>query len=135
MKEFLIRILATLIVVVLAMSCKKYSTGGMYLPNDRKFRFQLYTNKDFSDDTTVINFSIFIKKANNILFDSVLASMQIKEIPDSTHKLTIDKIVSVNDNIDLAAGFRYEIENVGNSSYTDTSKAGNPFKIIDFAFQ
>ncbi|MFI5185773.1 MAG: hypothetical protein ACHQF0_03565 [Chitinophagales bacterium] len=135
MKIYFIRILAILTITVMAMSCKKYSSGGILYPaNDRKIRFQLYTNKDFSGNTSVINFSIFIRDTIGVLFDSSIASMQIKDIPDAAHKLVIEKTVPGNDHSDLAAGFRYEIENVGNSSYTDTSKAGNAFKIIDFAF-
>ena len=61
--------------------------------------------------------------------------MQIKDIPDAAHKLVFEKTVTGNYNEDLAAGFRYEIHDVGNSQYIDTSKAGNTFKIIDFAFQ
>ena len=61
--------------------------------------------------------------------------MQIKDIPGAAHKLVIEKTVPGNNNADLAAGFRYEIENVGQSGYTDTSRAGNMFKVIDYAFQ
>ena len=59
--------------------------------------------------------------------------MRIEDIPDAFHKLVIEKTVS--DNSDIAAGFRYEIHDVGTSSYVDTSKAGNLFKVIDYAFQ
>lgn len=136
MKKNLSRILATLTVVLAAMSCNKdnSSAGTIYPVVERKFHFQLYTNQDFSANASVINFSLFIKKANGTIFDSSLASMQIKDIPDAAHKLVFEKTVTVSD-IDLAAGFRYEIHDVGNSQYIDTSKAGNTFKIIDFAFQ
>jgi hypothetical protein len=137
MKKFLIRISAALIVVFIAASCKKdYSPGGVIHPvNERKIRFQLYTNKDFSGNSSVINFSLFIRDANKILLDSALAPMLIKDIPDGAHKLVIEKTVAGNDNSDLAAGFRYEIQNIGNSWYIDTSKAGNTFKVIDYDFQ
>jgi len=102
---------------------------------ERKFRFQLYTNEDFSNETSVIKFSIFIRNAHTTLFDSSLAPMQIKDIPDVAHKIVIEKTVSGNGNTDLSAGFHYEIENVGHSGYIDTSKAGNAFKVIDYAFQ
>jgi hypothetical protein len=125
-------------VVVIASSCKKqYSSAGTVYPvntvAERKIRFQLYTNNDFSTDTSVINFSIFIRNANRTLFDSALTSMQIKDIPDALHRLVIEK--TVTDNSDLAAGFNYDIHNVGISWYIDTSRAGNPFKTIDFPFQ
>lgn len=105
----------------------------MYPVNSRTIRFQLYTNQDFSGNTSLISFSLFIRNTNKTILDSSLASMQIKDIPDEAHKIVIEKTVS--DNSDLAAGFRYEIQNVGNSSYTDTSKAGSMFKVIDFSFQ
>ena len=137
MKKFIVTISAVCLVVVSMMSCKKkYPSVNEMLPStERKISFQLYTNQDFSANTSVINFSVFIRKANNILFDSALAPMQIKDIPNAAHKLIVEKAVRDNDNSDLVAGFRYEIENVGHSGFTDTSKAGNPLKVIDFAFQ
>ena len=129
-----IRIFAAIAVVFVLASCKKYSSGNMIYPAaERKIRFELYTNQDFSGDASVINFSIFIRNSNRTLFDSTLASMRIQDIPDALHKIVIEK--TVNDNYDLAAGFRYEIHDVGTSAFIDTSKAGNPFKIIDYSFQ
>ncbi len=135
MKKFSIGIFTVLAIVVIVTSCKKYSLPGVTNPREeRKIRFQLYTNKNFSENNSIIHFSIFIRNAGRVtLFDSAFAPMQIKDIPDSAHKLVIEK--TVHDNYDLAAGFNYEIENVGNSWFIDTSKAGNAFKIIDFAFQ
>ena len=135
MKIFSISIVALLIVT--AESCKKTypSTDGGDPGNARKIRFQLYTDKDFSRETSVIKFSIFIRNTRTTLFDSSLAPMQIKDIPDAAHKLVIEKTVQGNDNSDLAAGFHYEIQNVGHSGYIDTSKAGNALKVIDYAFQ
>ena len=131
--KFLASFLA-MIVVVITPGCRKYASAPVVLA-DRKIRFQLYTNKDFSDDSSVIAFAIFIKDKNGILLDSALAPMQIREIPNSAHKLVIEKTVAENNNWDLAAGFRYEIQNVGFSGYIDTSKAGNQLKVIDYAFQ
>ncbi|HEV8285139.1 MAG TPA: hypothetical protein VGQ09_12565 [Chitinophagaceae bacterium] len=131
MNKFSIRILAALAIVTIMASCKKDYPSS----SGRKFRFQLYTNQDFSDNTSLINFSVFIRTANRTIFDSTLAPMQIKDIPDAANKLIFEKTVTGNDNVDLAAGFRYEIQDVGISWYIDTSKAGNPLKIIDFAFQ
>ena len=123
--------------VVLATSCTKQysSSGGNYPPTSRKIRFQLYTNQDFSTDNAVIHFSIFIKNGDRVLLDSALATMQIKDIPDFAHKIVIEKAVTGYDNVDLSAGFQYEIENVGFSWFIDTSRAGNPLKVIDYAFQ
>ena len=137
MKKNLILVLATITVVVILASCKKYdsSPGTGYPGNGRKIRFQLYTKKDFSGETSVINFSLIIKNANRTLLDSALAPMQIKDIPDEAHKLIFEKTITGNDNSDLVVGFDYEIQNVGNSWYRDTSKAGTSFKIVDYAFQ
>jgi hypothetical protein len=134
MKIFLISVFALTIVIM--ESCKKtYPVTDEGNANGRKIRFQLYTSKDFSGETAVIEFSIFIRNEHTTLFDSSLASTQIKDIPDAAHKLVIEKKVSGNNDSDLAAGFHYEIQNVGYSWYTDTSKAGNALKVIDYSFQ
>lgn len=117
-------------------SCKKNPPANDRGPDmERTVRFQLYTNQDFSGESTVIKFSVFIRDAHTTLFDSSLAAMQIKDIPDAAHKLTIEKTVVTNVNADLSAGFHYEIESVGHSGYADTIKAGNVSKVIDYAFQ
>jgi hypothetical protein len=125
------------LLMVVGESCRKTypSTEGEDPGIDRKFRFQLYTAKDFSAETSTIKFSIFIRNAHTTLFDSSFAPMQLKEIPAATNKIITEKIVSGNGNADLSAGFHYEIENVGRSGYIDTSRAGNAFKVIDYSFQ
>lgn len=136
MKKKLTLISTILFCVVLATSCsKQYSTSGGNYPVSRKFRFQLYTNQDFSNNNSVIHFSIFIKNGSTKILDSSLATLQIKDIPDSAHKIVIEKTVTGNYSGDLSAGFLYEIENVGYSWFIDTSKAGNSLKVIDYAFQ
>lgn len=137
MKRVFACTIAGLILTMIIVSCKKYSLPGIYTnpASQRKVRFQLYTNKNFSEDHHTINFSLFIKHAREILFDSALAPMEIKGIPDAEHKLVIEKTIWVNNNSDLAAGFNYEIQNVGTSFFLDTMKAGNTFKIIDYSFQ
>ena len=126
------------VLLILALaSCKKtYPASETIEPGiERTIRFQLYTNQDFSGETSIIRFSIFIRNAHTTIFDSSLAMMQIKDIPDAAHKLVFEKTVTGNGNSDLSAGFHYEIENVGYSGYIDTSRAGNVFKVIDYAFQ
>jgi hypothetical protein len=125
------------LLIVGTESCKKTypATDGGDPGIERTIRFQLYSEKDLSNETGVIKFSIFIRNSHKTLFDSSFASMQIKDLPDAAHKIVIEKTVSGNGNVDLAGGFSYEIENVGNSWYIDTSKAGNAFKVIDYAFQ
>ena len=135
MKIFSISIVVLLIVTM--ESCKKTypSSDGENPGTGRKVLFQLYTDKDFSAETSIIKFSIFIRNARTTFFDSSFASMQIKDIPDAAHKIVIEKTVFGTGNADLAAGFNYEIQNVGNSWYIDTSRAGNVLKVIDYAFQ
>jgi hypothetical protein len=117
-------------------SCKKNDPSTDEDPGiQRTIRFQLYTNQDLSDDNSGIKFSIFIRNTHKTLFDSTFAPIQIKNIPDAAHKIIIEKTVTVSGNVDLSAGFHYEIENVGHSGYIDTIKAGNAFKVIDYAFQ
>jgi len=135
LRGILIHISAILAVTLIAVSCKKNnSTSDIAIPaQNRTFRFELYTNQNFATNSSVINFSIFIKNAHKTLFDSSLAAIQIKDIPDFTHKIIIEKTVA--DNSDLAAGFRYEIPGVGISWHIDSSKAGNELKVIDYSFQ
>src|SRR5215467_12465609 len=85
---------AVVFLMIVLDSCKKTNPSGENPGIERKIRFQLYTNEDFSDETSVITFSIFIKKAQTTLFDSSLAPMQLKDIPDSTHKIVIEKTIS-----------------------------------------
>ncbi len=133
MKILFITIVALLVTME---SCKKtYPSNDGGDPNvERTIRFQLYTDKDFSGETSVIKFSVFIRDEHTTLFDSSLAPMQLKDIPGIANKLIVEKTVHGNGNADLAAGFHYEIENVGHSGFTDTSKAGNKLKVIDYAF-
>jgi len=134
MKFFFVTVVALLSVI--GQSCKKThpSTGGESLSSERKIRFQLYTDKDFSNENSVIKFSIFIRDAHTTLFDSSLSPMKLQDIPDAAHRIVIDKMVLGDNNADLAAGFHYEIQNVGHSGYIDTSRAGNELKVVDYAF-
>ncbi len=112
-------------------SCKK-EQSPVRLP-DRKITFLLYTTKDFSADAHIINFRLNIRNATHTLFDSALAPMKIKDIPNAASKLMFQKIV--NETGDLAVGLRYTINDVGNSSFTDTCSAGELFKVVDYDFR
>lgn len=102
----------------------------------RKIRFSLSTDKDFSDNNGNITFTLSIRKTTNqILWDSVLPPMKIKDIPNPGNKLVVEKWVPGNDGSLLNVGFYYAIENVGYSWFLDTSKAGETFKMIDFNFR
>jgi hypothetical protein len=133
-------ILAILFVstMLIETSCRKQTVDpATYSPAViRKIQFTLYTQNDFSDNNENITFALFIQNSRNqILLDSPLTSMKIKDIPDFTHKLVIEKPVPNNDASLLKVGFKYSIENVGNSWHFESFKAGEVFKIVDFNFQ
>jgi len=124
--------------ILVGTSCKKQIMDP--IPGNpevlRKIQFALYSDKDFSNDNGNITFTLSIQKlTSQVLWDSVLPQMKIKDIPDVAHKLVIEKLVPNNDNSLLKVGFRYAIENVGSSSHWDSSNAGETFTIVDFNFQ
>jgi hypothetical protein len=124
--------------ILIGTSCNKQD--GYQTPNNpgppRKIQFRLYTDHDFTGNSDKITFTLTIQTAaNKVLWDSVLSPMKISEIPDAAHKLVIDKLVPNNNNSLLKVGFLYSIENVGNSWFYDSSKAGETLKIVDFNFQ
>ncbi len=146
MKINFVNVCLLLTLCITIASCKKDGSNGNPIPpgSGRTVRFLLYTDQDFSNNNSVIHFSVFIKKgsvyvfdttASNLLFDSAFAPIQIKDIPDPEHKIVVEKKVVGYDDADLTAGFVYEIENVGSSWHIDTSTAGNPVKVIDYNFR
>jgi hypothetical protein len=121
-------------IILIQLSCSK--AGPAHNPGlARIIRFELYTQKDLSDNNGNVTFSLFIKNRDHILFDSALTVMKIKDIPDSTQKIVFEKRVPKDNGSELAAGFRYVIEGVGYSSHIDTCKTGQLFKVIKFLFQ
>jgi hypothetical protein len=131
--------------ILLVMSCSKEITDtSINSPAaiqkvdqavHRKIQFCLFTDRDFSKDKDTIRFTLFMQNSRNkILWDSALAPMQVKDIPDSAHRIIITKKVPGNNMALLKVGFRYSIQNVGNSSYIDTSAAGEILKIVNFNF-
>ena len=121
-----------------ATSCKKQNTDEV--PGDpasaRKVRYLLYSDKDLSGDQNAITFTLSIQNSNNqTLWDSVLTTIKIKDIPDLAHKFVVEKTVPGNDNSLLKVGFYYSIENIGNSWHLDAFDAGAIFKTVDFNFQ
>jgi len=96
----------------------------------------LYTDKDLSGDNHTIIFKLSIQKPpNQVLWDSTLAPMRIKDIPDLAHKLIVKKAVPGNDPSLLKVGFSYSIQDVGNSWYFNAFNAGDMFKVVNFNFQ
>jgi hypothetical protein len=125
-------------IIFISLSCKK-ETIDQDPPNppvERKIQFGLFTDKNFSTDHDNITFTLFIQKATDqILWDSVLAPMQVKDIPSVQNKLVIQKLVPPNDGSLLKVGFHYAIDNIGYSWYFDSCNVGQNFKIVDFNFQ
>ena len=129
------RLVVTAVTIILTGVCCKKDALPLSPNPARTIKFILYTKKDFSGNDKTITFSMFIRNHTKILFDSTLSAMKIRDIPDSTNQLIFEKTVLGDDGSELAAGFRYVIENVGYSSHLDTCKAGETFKAIEFAFQ
>jgi len=134
MKKIGFRLILPALIILSALSCKKDYNGYKTPPIQRNIQFDLFTSQDFSTDNNKITFTLHIKNKNKTLWDSVLSSMKINEIPVQANKLTFNKIVPDDDGSELSAGFVYEIENVGMSWYLDTIKAGEAFKHISYDF-
>lgn len=128
----------SILIVLIATSCEKqtaYITSNSPAVS-RKVQFVLYTDKDFSANNDSISFKVSIQNtANQMLWDSTLALMKIKDIPDAAHKIVVEKTVSANETTLLKAGFFYTIQNVGASWYYDSVKVGEALKIINYNFQ
>ena len=118
------------------LSCKKDTKPPTPPPAPRNVRYILYTTENFSDDNKLITFELIMKNGQKVLFDSTLASMKVSEIPFKTAAIVVNKSVPAgNENADLMVGFLYSIQDVGNSWFLDTAKAGNPLKIVEYAFK
>jgi hypothetical protein len=124
--------------VLMATSCKKETV--MTPSKDplavRKIQFSLYTDKDFSGENNNVLFTLTIQNYRfQSLWDSTLPPIKLEDIPDAAHKLIATKSISVNDTARLRVGFIYSIENVGHSSFFDSSEPGDTLKMVDFNFQ
>lgn len=122
---------------MIGTSCKKYRSD--YIPINpivpRLVQFILFSNNELSNDNGAITFTLAIKKPNgDVLWDSVLAPMKIKDIPGLDEPLFVEKYVPGNDPSLLKVGFFYAIENVGNSSFTVPFEPGETLKKVDFNF-
>lgn len=137
MKFLSITSIVCVVIILIGTSCKKQivdPAAGNQL--HRKVQFVLYTDKDFSNNNGIISFKLSIQNsASQVLWDSALAPMKIKDIPNLANKLVIERAVPNNDTSQLKVGFQYAIENVGNSWYYDSFKAGEAFKTVDYNFQ
>jgi hypothetical protein len=125
-------------IIMLGTSCKKYTPD--YKPVDptvpRLVQFLLFTRSESSNDNSTVTFTLAIKKPNgDVLWDSILAPINIKDIPDLDHPLFVEKYVPGNDPSLLKVGFLYTIDNVGNSSFTVPFEPGETLKKVGFNFQ
>ena len=132
-------ILAVVVVMSLVASCNKdhmspYGNNNGNPPM-RKVHFELYTREDFSVDLHNIQFSLHMGSSGNSIFDSSLATMKVKDIPDSIHRIIVEKWVPGNDTSTLAVGFLYTIEGVGTSWYLEAFPAGDTLKVVKYPFQ
>jgi len=123
--------------VMIGASCKKYTSD--YIPIDptvpRLVQFALFSNNELSNDNNTITFTLAIKKpTGEVLWDSVLAPIKIKDIPSLDEPLFVEKYVPGNDPSLLKVGFIYTIDNVGNSSFTVPFEAGEILKKVGFNF-
>jgi hypothetical protein len=131
MKFLFASFIACYLLLVIA-SCNKFKNET---PTSRNVQFQLYTDKDFSNENNLITFKLTIQKpTNGIIWDSVLAPMKIKDIPLFANKLTIDKTVE-NQTGRLKVGFYYTIEEVGISWFFQPMESWESFKLVDFNFR
>ena len=124
--------------LLIAGSCRKSEPPyGEHTGNApiRKVRFELFTNENFSGDKKTIHFNLYMRAIQRSVFDSALATMKIEEIPDSLHKMVIERAVPYNDTATLAVGFTYAIDGVGVSWYQELFPAGDTIKLLKFPFK
>ena len=130
-------ILIAAIFTIIIVSCRKDHNPPHTTPPPpiRKVRYELFTKENFSDDQHNITFNLFMRNSKINLLDSPLATMKISAIPDSLHRIIIEKPVPGNDTATLVVGFTYYIENVGYSWYLDSFPATDTFKLIRYSFR
>ena len=138
MKKNIVLSILIVSVITIGTSCKKYTSDYTGInPNvPRLVQFLLFTRSELSNDNTAVTFTLSIKKpTGEVLWDSVLAPIKIKDIPDLDHPLFVEKYVPGNDPSLLKVGFFYTIDNVGNSSFTIPFEPGETLKKVGFNFQ
>jgi hypothetical protein len=125
-------------IIMIGTSCKKYTSE--YIPINPKaarlVQFVLFSNSGMSNDNSSVTFTLAIRKpTGEVLWDSALAPIKIKDIPSLDEPLFVEKYVPGNDPSLLKVGFFYTIENVGNSSFTVPFEPGETLKKVGFNFQ
>src|SRR5580765_6176760 len=89
-----------ILIILTGTYCNKNTTDQIPAPPgvERKIQFRLYTDQDFSTDNHTIVFRLSIQDSKSqTLWDSLLAPMTIKNIPDLAHTLMVEKSVPGND--------------------------------------
>ena len=102
----------------------------------RNVQFVLYTDTTFTNENSLITFTLSIVNASNkTLWDSVLSPMRLKDIPDLSHNIMVRKTVPNDDNSRLKVGFYYTIENIGTSWKIEDFSNREIFKLVEFNFR
>jgi hypothetical protein len=127
-------ILAAAVVLCILYSCSKDHSHPGNKPT-RKVHYELFTTEDFSDDQHDIEFHLFMRDSRRTIFDSALAIMKVKDIPDSLHRLIFDKVVPGNNQDSLVVGFTYHLFDVGYSWYLDQFPKGDTLKRVIYSFK
>jgi hypothetical protein len=129
------KLLTVLAIVILAGSCKKDNTPNpnVHAPA-RVVRYELYTDQDFSNNQSNIDFTLHMH-SNRLNFDSALATMKVKDIPDFEHRIIVEKSVPGNDTSTLVVGFVYQIENVGTSWYLEQFPGQDTLRVVRYSFR
>lgn len=127
-------ILAMVAVMCLVFACTK-DHGTIKNKPVRKVHYELFTTENFSEDMHDIQFNLFMRDSRRTIFDSALAIMKVKDIPDSLHRLIFDKIVPGNNQDSLVVGFTYHLFDVGYSWYLDGFPKGDTLKVIKYSFK
>ena len=129
----------SLIALMSLTACKKDSSSGSGSTiNDapRSIRFTLYSDKDLSTDNEDVLFNVFIQTSSGQpIWDSALAPMKVKNIPDLANKIVVDKTITGYANSLLKVGFRYSLPGVGDSWHYDAASPGETFSEVIFNFQ
>ncbi|MFY8090210.1 MAG: hypothetical protein ACOVMI_03065 [Chitinophagaceae bacterium] len=121
------------VLLLVTACCKCYELENNTV---KTIHFSISTNEDFSTNNDSITFSLAIKQLNNqIIWDSTIPAMKIKDIPKQPLKINIAKQFHSSEITTLRVGVYYTIKNVGNAWYTDTFHTMNANKTLDFNFK
>ena len=122
------------LVLLLAVSaCDKQTAVA---PPPRTVTYVLYTEQNFSTVQDTIRFRLLMKAGDHTLLDSSLGPRRVSEVPGPSARITIQKTgPEAYRNSDLLVGFIYDIDNVGESWFLDSSRAGNLAKTVEYSFK